>query len=287
MGSVARYAGISQSCRISIHAPRVGSVGQFCDGTEADRNISIHAPRVGSVVDQFIARKNRLSISIHAPRVGSVRCARSSAICLRYFNPRSPGGERQVRDWFKLQRHRISIHAPRVGSVRGFIRPLCILYKFQSTLPGWGASLRIPAGNAYDVFQSTLPGWGASRPKIPTAPPRTNFNPRSPGGERHMTMLPTLTQIHFNPRSPGGERPSGLNGLQFVSGISIHAPRVGSVCVLGCCCCATSHFNPRSPGGERHTPVKIDSVTFVFQSTLPGWGASAKKPKFAFLFCSL
>ena len=58
-------------------------------------------------------------ISIHAPRVGSDCPARPpGGRPSTYFNPRSPCGER-LRDYFKLQRH----------------------YKFQSTLPVWGATL--------------------------------------------------------------------------------------------------------------------------------------------------
>ena len=57
------------------------------------------------------------------------------------FNPRSPDGERPC------------------SSVTGLrLRPV-----FQSTLPGWGATLDV-VGIANDLvkFQSTLPGWGAT-----------------------------------------------------------------------------------------------------------------------------
>ena len=33
-------------------------------------------------------------------------------------------------------------------------------------------------------------------------------------------------------------------------------------------------FNPRSPGGERQLPLALSIDDFVFQSTLPGWGAT-------------
>ena len=67
------------------------------------------------------------AISIHAPRVGSV-------------NPRSPRGERRVRDCTVCDLCVISIHAPRVGSDgRCAARGLQLL-QFQSTLPAWGAT---------------------------------------------------------------------------------------------------------------------------------------------------
>ena len=123
----------------------------------------------------------------------------------------------------------ISIHAPRVGSDK--CNRLLILFSalFQSTLPVWGATNNRP--KSYRVFH--------------------NFNPRSPCGERHAWRSDLATRSHFNPRSPCGERrllhgskPSVLIIFQSTlpvwgattprppqpppSGISIHAPRVGS-----------------------------------------------------------
>ena len=56
--------------------------------------------------------------------------------------------------------------------------------------------------------------------------------------------------------------------------ISIHAPRVGSDS------CAVEKpkphcdFNPRSPCGERRCATSYNSMTMIFQSTLPVWGAT-------------
>ena len=35
---------------------------------------------------------------------------------------------------------------------------------------------------------------------------KTNFNPRSPHGERHVCLRPSTYAVDFNPRSPHGER---------------------------------------------------------------------------------
>ena len=64
--------------------------------------------------------------------------------------------------------------------------------------------------------------------------------------------------LNFNPRSPDGERLSKSFAPPNVSRISIHAPRMGS-----------DWTRERS------------SKWFVFQSTLPGWGATAKMDIFA------
>ena len=102
---------------ISIHAPRVGSDDQLGEATLHGGYISIHAPRVGS--DRTGGNYNdSYDISIHAPRVGS-DAWRSPGLSrtTRYFNPRSPCGER--RSCWTTSKQTIS---------------------FQSTLPVWGAT---------------------------------------------------------------------------------------------------------------------------------------------------
>ena len=65
--------------------------------------------------------------------------------------------------------------------------------------------------------------------------------------------------VDFNPRSPDGERHSPLGVATTIAKISIHAPRMGS----------DVDFR------RRRLP------RFEFQSTLPGWGATAKMDIFA------
>ena len=101
-------------------------------------------------------------------------------------------------------------------------------------------------------FQSTLPVWGATRSCGRSSGLRSNFNPRSPCGERPFLMLPALPGNNFNPRSPCGERPHSDYSSSDTCHISIHAPRVGSDGSL-----------PGTPG-----------TTPLFQSTLPVWGAT-------------
>ena len=56
--------------------------------------------------------------------------------------------------------------------------------------------------------------------------------------------------------------------------ISIHAPRVGSDLCLVVDFGGTFNFNPRSPCGERLIGRAVEFSFFVFQSTLPVWGAT-------------
>ena len=176
---------------------------------------------------------------------------------------------------------------------------------FQSTLPAWGATTAGVYGTeTMTTFQSTLPAWGATaRPARPCAlrqvisihaprmgsdgtsatacmggiqdfNPRSphgerlnslygmtatdpDFNPRSPHGERHSPPRKWRVERYFNPRSPHGERQQGYPVPSWRTGISIHAPRMGS--------------DARTCGStRRHTS---------FQSTLPAWGATTRRPQ--------
>ncbi len=84
----------SESTKISIHAPRMGSDLSILSELVII-HISIHAPRMGSDAAQ---RGDRLCclISIHAPRMGSDKLPTITTRIISHFNPRSPHGERQV-----------------------------------------------------------------------------------------------------------------------------------------------------------------------------------------------
>ena len=88
----------------------------------------------------------------------------------------------------------------------------------------------------------------------------TTFQSTLPGwGATRLSLLRAALCLNFNPRSPDGERLGhGWNMLPG-SSISIHAPRMGS------------DASVRLPVCRIH----------AFQSTLPGWGATAKMDIFA------
>ena len=172
-------------------------------------------------------------------------------------------------------------------------------------------------------FQSTHPGWGATLQRFAAHKWENNFNPRTPGGVRlsiidgvaaaidisihaprvGCDMLPSSTMpltkrisihaprvgcdpcahliytcpFYFNPRTPGGVRHPPQLTMSNLSQISIHAPRVG--------CDFPTHslsiwtypdFNPRTPGGVRHELPEGVKVGDRFQSTHPGWGATTR-----------
>ena len=124
----------------------------------------------------------------------------------------------------------------------------------------------------------------------------SNFNPRSPRGERPDPADRPPDDPHFNPRSPRGERRCRTsltrNPVAFQSTlpargatpeqiganlrlpISIHAPREGSDQQLRAAPSLDAYFNPRSPRGERRRCSDHRGRRSGFQSTLPARGAT-------------
>ena len=147
-------------------------------------DISIHAPRVGSDAERFIRYAENAEFQSTLPVWGATAKCTMTAKSDRHFNPRSPCGERHNPAKRKLER-RI----------------------FQSTLPVWGATTEPNSlSNRTNRFQSTLPVWGAT----------------------YSALHPSQLHSDFNPRSPCGERPLSSTTSNTCKSISIHAPRVGS-----------------------------------------------------------
>ena len=312
-----------ETIKISIHAPRTGS-DWLWSATLADLAlISIHAPRTGSdarempLIVLYMVFQSTLpargathlkqrvedlqAISIHAPRTGSDGFCCSLTSKASEFQstlpargatwqslrlPRRPVFQstlpaRGATTFFCLlpPRENISIHAPRTGSDYALISPARIVL----------------------LFQSTLPARGATKPSIASTPSPSNFNPRSPHGERR-GRIPTLyAPANFNPRSPHGERQwdkqntklvsifqstlpargatQSSTGRQTKTIISIHAPRTGSDPPTPPKHLPPSSFQSTLPArGATGWRWTYFSAAHLFQSTLPARGATSPCP---------
>ena len=167
--------------------------------------ISIHAPRTGSDLCA-LAVIVRLVISIHAPRTGSDRTRCSSPTTRRYFNPRSPHGERPCRGYKARHEQTISIHAPRTGS--DVVATNCnqVAMHFNPRSPHGERPAQRTWTSAWRDFNPRSPhGERRARRKrrswsspISIHAPRTGSDPCTKGGG--------ADPAHFNPRSPHGER---------------------------------------------------------------------------------
>ena len=150
-------------------------------------SISIHAPRTGSDAALRVLRVIR-RISIHAPRTGSDTFALQNRALFVHFNPRSPHGERRQRR----------------TATRG-------KGGFQSTLPARGATRNSPPDEGWKRFQSTLPARGATPGGCRRAPPQeiSIHAPRT--GSDEASVMDSARVTDFNPRSPHGERPPQIH----------------------------------------------------------------------------
>ena len=132
----------------------------------------------------------------------------------------------------------------------------------------------------------------------------TNFNPRSPWGERLLLPRTLVLRFLFQSTLPVGgatwhstvllrsfaisiHAPRGGSDLKRRNyygrhyHISIHAPRGGSDFPVSPLVTAPGNFNPRSPWGERLRRWTVSFVSVLFQSTLPVGGATFGRYSFA------
>ena len=107
------------------------------------------------------------------------------------------------------------------------------------------------------MFQSTHPGWGATVLVFYLTMLCLSFNPRTPGGVRQRLSTSTPPCNKFQSTHPGWGATNTVDDFTVYNTVSIHAPRVG---------CDTRKryrmewfysFNPRTPGGVRREDVTI------------------------------
>ena len=123
----------------------------------------------------------------------------------RHFNPRSPCGERH-----KGHEHQSKTNA------------------FQSTLPVRGATPDIPAPAFVHPISIHAPRAGSDR-GLDTTTKTQEISIHAPrAGSDLIPVITAPTGTDFNPRSPCGERLVYNLPLDDLAEISIHAPRAGS-----------------------------------------------------------
>ncbi len=151
----------------------------------------------------------------------------------------------------------ISIHASRVGGdkFRGIMTPKRI--RFQSTPPGWEATVLDSGKVAIMLFQSTPPGWEATDRRRSFPAGKHHFNPRLPGGRRPRLPVRLYWGKKFQSTPPGWEAT-----LAWAS----YSP-------------STSLFQSTPPGWEATCPRSRQTGRCRFQSTPPGWEATRPRRK--------
>ena len=234
---------------ISIHAPHAGS-----DYYEVFYNrrtdISIHAPHAGSDNGNDVLLTVRDHFNPRSPCGERRPCNGTGKNCLWNFNPRSPCGERRYNTGAYGRAINFNPRSPcgeRPAAMQKELRDM----EFQSTLPMRGATMvstRLPPNNKISIHAPHA-GSDISGPLPPSTP--SNFNPRSPCGERQGRRVQEPTGWQFQSTLP----------MRGATKTTNNADR-------------TADFNPRSPCGERRGPGNLEAPGREFQSTLPMRGAT-------------
>ena len=213
-------------------------------------------------------------ISIHAPLTGSDAFTPEVFRRKKYFNPRSPYGER-----------------PEAAAITE------VLQGFQSTLPLRGATRYFVRVQPQEGISIHAPLTGSDKLKTRGQSSTVNFNPRSPYGERLIPASWGTWSRRFQSTLPLRGATWRIGELLTLRKISIHAPLTGSdgcqpndvytslkfqstLPLRGATLTRTSlpwfsvNFNPRSPYGERLLAGQKVVIEAKFQSTLPLRGAT-------------
>ena len=175
-----------------------------------------------------------------------------------------------------------------------------VITGFQPTLPSRGATIAVLQNIVQFRFQPTLPSRGATDGETVDWDEDFSFQPTLPSrGATGYAKDLCPVDTDFNPRSPRGERPYQERRCLEHEQISTHAPLAGSdiipinnnlrhnkfqptlpsrgatrpeIALMPC----SNHFNPRSPRGERHLWPLVYDMEVIFQPTLPSRGATSK-----------
>ena len=163
------------------------------------------------------------------------------------------------------------------GATRQALYFFCAEIIFQSTLPVRGATAQSAFGRLSASISIHAPRAGSDVAETPNLHAQSDFNPRSPCGERRLTVfLVRCGPVYFNPRSPCGERRECMEMRKTIRRIFQSTLPVRGATVAGhlpVCIGPISIHAPRA--GSDHMCLRQTERTWPFQSTLPVRGATS------------
>ena len=155
-------------------------------------------------------------ISIHAPRTGSDGLLSSSLLHRQRFQSTLPArGATPSIAYTGMDQKTFQSTLPARGATRGLIACAFMPTAFQSTLPARGATAIAKSNSGTVVISIHAPRTGSDDKRPPASRAASNFNPRSPHGERPEPPAAARAASNFNPRSPHGERPRKVTILSI------------------------------------------------------------------------
>ena len=143
------------------------------------------------------------------------------------FNPRSPWGERPPGSGTPLSPHLFQSTLPVGGATFAQLDEVC--YRWISIhAPRGGSDGRPPDSPGSHNISIHAPRGGSDDSGYPVWAQPTDFNPRSPWGERLLTGWLKSAPVSFQSTLPVGGATEDRIKSVISTGISIHAPRGGS-----------------------------------------------------------
>mgnify|MGYP001656719502 CR=1 FL=1 len=132
--------------------------------------VSIHAPREGCDFCVSVALSALSEFQFTHPGRGATAFWASLRRSRSRFNSRTPGGVRLRRPRLLRQPKQVSIHAPREGCDYGVDYRTSVLQSFNSRTPGGVRLVLTLVGSVIFMFQFTHPGRGATVDLLVVAP---------------------------------------------------------------------------------------------------------------------
>ena len=255
--------------------PARGATIPYADALRNMTNFNPRSPHGERRVRRAVSGDGDV-ISIHAPRTGSDTLWQILQADTPEFQSTLPARGATVLHPASVKFVRISIHAPRTGSDRGGGDDVGRVAAISIHAPRTGSDADCPARTpAAMPFQSTLPARGATMFTIPFIALTSDFNPRSPHGERRRGLFIGMRTQDISIHAPrtGSDARNTLDRL--IHGISIHAPRTGSDGTAARGGGGFRRFQSTLPARGATSAVFAVSATLPFQSTLPARGATA------------
>ncbi len=198
------------------------------NGSSSTSVISIHAPLAGSDLTVTSAAPKRRYFDPRSP------CGERPEPCQHnhpawYFDPRSPCGERPLYVCLPHLPVTISIHAPLAGSDVAKNLPMRLSSKFRSTLPLRGATAFADVSACCVDISIHAPLAGSDSMSASLRAYCQNFDPRSPCGERLKRRIGRPLRPTISIHAPLAGSDVGIGMIEITSiAISIHAPLAGS-----------------------------------------------------------
>ena len=192
---------------ISIHAPRTGSDLPVGSLHRVHALISIHAPRTGSDLSQDTSSHAPPLFQSTLPARGATRRVAGYRKVSKYFNPRSPHGERLDFPAFADSQQPFQSTLPARGATAGAGGRTCATRYFNPRSPHGERQVKARAKRLDEKISIHAPRTGSDGSKATPVQRRKPFQSTLPArGATASTPSCTQRMLYFNPRSPHGER---------------------------------------------------------------------------------